>query len=104
AERSTLLPAAPARAVDQLAVLAGPRHRIEVLPDDGPPPGSPKRYPGTLQLLERIRRVSAAAGGIALHRQRQEALVGSAAAPDLRHARIPGLRCPDLTTGDGRPG
>ena len=56
-ERGALLPAAPAGAVDQLAVLDGARHRPEVVPHDGVPPVSAHRHPRSLRLVERVRGV-----------------------------------------------
>ena len=94
-ERGAVLPAAPARAVDQLAVLDGPRHRPEVVPDDGVPALPAHRHPRPLPVVERIRQLRQHARRAALHRQRQEDLVGPAAAADLRHARVPDLRRAD---------
>ena len=54
-ERGALLPAAPARAVDQLAVLDGARHRAEVVPHDGLPPLPAHRHPRSLRVVERVR-------------------------------------------------
>ena len=51
-ERGALLPAAPARALDQLAVLDGARHRPEVVPHDGLPPLSAHRHPRSLRLVD----------------------------------------------------
>src|SRR6185295_19803872 len=47
-ERGALLPAAPAGAVDQLAVLDGARHRPEIVPNDGVPALSTDRHPRQL--------------------------------------------------------
>ena len=54
-ERGALLPAAPAGALDELAVLDGPRHRPEVVPHDGLPPLSAHRHSRSLRLVERVR-------------------------------------------------
>ena len=94
-ERGALLPAAPARALDQLAVLDGPRHRAEVVPHDRLPPLSAHRHSRSLRIVERLRELRQPAGRAALHRQRQEDLVGRAAAPDLRHAGVPHVRRAD---------
>ena len=95
AERGAVLPAAPAGALDQLAVLAGTRHRPEVVPDDGLPPLSAQRHPGPVRLVERVRGVPRHARRAALHRRREEGVVGSAAASGLRHAGVPHLRRAD---------
>ena len=71
-ERGALLPAAPARALDQLAVLDGSRHGAEVVPDDHLPPVSAHRGARSLRLVERIREVRRAARRAALHRQRKK--------------------------------
>ena len=55
AERGAVLPAAPAGALDQLPVLAGARHRPEVVPDDRVPALSAERHPRPVQLVERVR-------------------------------------------------
>ena len=104
AQRGALLPAAPARALDQLAVLAGTRHRPEVVPDDGLPPLSAQRHPRPVRLVERVRGVPRHARRAALHRRRQEGVVGSAAASAVRHARVPHLRRADVAARDDRAG
>ena len=91
-ERGALLPAAPARALDQLAVLDGAQHRAEVVPHQRLQALPAHRRARPLRLVERLRELRAAAGRPALHRQREEDLVGRAAASDLRHARVPRLR------------
>ena len=101
-ERGALLPAAPAGALDQLAVLDGARHRAEVVPHDHLPPLSAHRHSRPLQLVERVRELRQAARRAALHRRRQEDLVGSAAASDLRHAGVPRLRRADAPRSGGR--
>ena len=98
-ERSAVLPAAPAGAVHQLAVLDGPRHRAEVLPHDDLPSLSAHRRAGPFRVVERLRELRAPARRPALHRRRAEDLVGRAAAPDLRHARVPRLRRADAARG-----
>ena len=100
-ERGALLPAAPAGAVDQLAVLDGPRHRPQVVPDDDLPALPAHRRARSLRLVERLRELRPAARRPALHRRREEDLVGRAAAPDLRHARVPRLRRADAARGRG---
>ena len=94
-ERGAVFPAAPAGAVHELAVLDGPRHRPEVVPHDRVPALSAHRHSRPLSVVERIRELRQHAHRAALHRQRQEDLVGSAAAADLRHARVPDLRRAD---------
>ena len=59
-----------------------------------------RRFPRTgdprpFRFVERVRELRAAAGRAALHRRRQEDLVGRAAASDLRHAGVPHLRRAD---------
>ena len=66
-----LLPAAPAGALDQLAVLDGARHRPEVVPHDDLPALSAHRRARPLRLVERIRELRQAARRPALHRRRR---------------------------------
>ena len=100
-ERGALLPAAPAGALDELAVLDGARHRAQVVPHDDLPALSAHRRARPLQLLERVRELRQAARRAALHRRREEDLVGRAAAPHLRHAGVPRVRRADAS-GSGR--
>ena len=100
-EHGAVLPAAPAGAVNEFAVLDGPPDRPEVLPDLGVPPVPAHRASGALRLVGRVRRVRADAGRHALHRQRQEDLVGRSAAPAVRHPRIPRVRRTDAACRDG---
>ena len=103
-ERSAVLPAAPARAVDELAVLDGARHRPEVVPDDDLPSLSAHRRAGPLRIVERLRELRAPARRSPLHRRREEDLVGRAAASDVRDARVPRLRRADATGSGGHAG
>ena len=91
-----VLPAAPARAVDELAVLDGARHRPEVVPHDDLPalsraPACPitssswSEYENYVKLLVELHCIDDA----------QEDLVGRAAASDVRHAGVPRLRRAD---------
>ncbi len=98
-ERGAVLPAAPAGAVDQLAVLDGPRHRAEVVSHDDLPPLPAHGRPRSLRLVERVRELSEPAHRSALHRRRQEDLVGHPAASDVRHAGVPRLRRADARRG-----
>ena len=74
-----LLPAAHLRAVDQLAVLAGPQHRLQVLPQQGLRPLPAHRHPGLLQPLRRVRELRPAARQDRLHRQRPRRSGGTSA-------------------------
>ena len=99
-ERGALLPAALAGALDQLAVLDGPRHRPEVVPHDDLSPLPAHRRPRPLRLLERVRELHPAARRSEQHRRCEEDLVGRQAASDVRDARVPRLRRADAA-GDG---
>ena len=54
-----------------------------------------------LRLVERVRELRPAARRPALHRRREEDLVGRAAASDVRHARVPRLRRADAARDGG---
>ena len=69
-ERGPVFPAAPAGAVDELAVLDGTRHRAEVVPHDDLPPLSAHRRSRSFRLVERVRELHQAARRSALHRRR----------------------------------
>ena len=56
-ERGALLPAAPAGALDELAVLAGTRHRAEIVPHDGVQALPAHRHPRSLRVVDRVRAV-----------------------------------------------
>ena len=94
-ERGALFPAAHAGAFHQLAVLAGARHRAEVLPHDRLAAVPAHGHPVHVQFVGRVRGLCQIAGEDQLHRQRQEDLVGPAAAPLFQHAGVPGLRYAD---------
>ena len=59
-------------------------------------------HPRSVRLVERVRGIPGDPRPAALHRQRQESLVGSAAASDVRHARVPHLRRADVSARDDR--
>ncbi len=82
-------PADPARAVGQLAVLAGPRHRA-VLDAHAALPGLPaRRDPAPVPLLRRLRRGRRRAAALRRVPRADVPVVGRAAAAALRHARDP---------------
>ena len=58
-EHGAVLPAAPAGAVDQLAVLDGTRHRPEVVPHHGVPALPAHRRSRSLRIVERVRELRA---------------------------------------------
>ncbi len=101
-EPGALLPAAPAGAVVQLAVLARHEHRAQVVPLQGVRQVPAHEHPRHLLELGRLRELRQPAGPHQLHRQRQEDLVGRAAAPVLLHHRGAHLRHPDARGRDAR--
>ena len=101
-ERRALFPAAPAGALDQLAVLDGPRHRPEVVPHDDLPALPADGRARSLRLVERVRELPQPADRPPLHRRRQEDLVGHPAASDVRHAGVPRVRRADARRGHDR--
>ena len=90
-ERGQVFPAAPSRAVNQLAVLDGSGHRPQVVPHDDIPPVPAHRGARSLRFVERIRELHQAARRTALHRRCEEDLVGRPAASEFWHAGIPRL-------------
>ncbi len=89
-EPDALLPAAPAGALDQLAVLDRHEHRPEVVPLQGVRPVPAHEHPRHVRVSGPISTdfVNLLVAH-QLHRQRQEDLVGHPAASVLRHARDP---------------
>ena len=85
-EPDALLPAAPAGAFRQLAVLDRPQHRAQVVPLQGLRQVSAHQHSRHLHELGRLRKLRQPAGEDQLHRQRQEDLVGRAAASVLLDA------------------
>ena len=82
-------PADAARAVGQLAVLAGPRHRA-VLDAHAALPGLPaRRHPARVPLLRRLRRGHRRAAPLRRDPRADVPVVGRAAAAALRDARDP---------------
>ena len=94
-EPDALLPAASARAVRQLAVLDRPQDRPEVVPLQGVRQVPAHQHSRHVHELGRLRELRQPAGQDQLHGQRQEDLVGRAAASVLLHRRGPHLRHPD---------
>ena len=94
-EPAALLPAASARALDQLAVLARHEHRAEVVPLQGVRQVPAHEHSRHVHELGRLRELRQPADPHQLHRQRQADLVGRPAASVLLDARSPHLRHPD---------
>ena len=84
----------------QLAVLARHEHRAEVVPLQGVRQVPAHQHPRHVLELGRVRELRQPAGPHQLHRQRQEDLVGRAAASVLLDARSPHLRHPDARGRD----
>ena len=99
-EPGPLLPAPPAGAVHELAVLARHEHRAQVVSLQGVRQVSANQHPRYVLELGRLRQLRQPAGAHQLHRQREEDLVGRAAASVLHHARSPDLRHPDAGRRD----
>ncbi len=99
-EPDPLFPAAPAGAVGQLTVLAGHEHRPAVVPLQGVRQVPAHQHPRHLHRLGRLRELRQPAHPHQLHRQRQEDLVGRAAASVLSDHRDPHLRPADARRRD----
>ena len=101
--RLRVAPAAPARPVGQLPVLAGqgdglrvdPHHPLRRLPAH--------RRAARLSRLRRLGRDGRRAAALGRHRRSLPAVVGRPAAAALRHGRGPHHGCPDDGRGRGRP-
>src|SRR5258708_26400333 len=100
-ERSALLPAAPAGALDQFAVLDGEKYGIEVVSHDGVWAVPGDRWAGAIRIVERVRKFRESSHEAELYRQREKDLVGRPPAPLVRHVGIPNVRCFDESRRGG---
>ena len=102
--RNPPLPAAPARAVLQLAVLARRDDRDDVGAHRRLPRLPARRHPAALRHLGDLLAPRRADDGGGRDRRLHLPLVGRAPAPEPRHGRDPRLRPADAARGHGRAG
>ncbi len=77
---------------DQLAFLDGSQYGPKIISHHSLPSLPTHGNSRPFQFMERIRRLCGPAHKTALHRRREKDMVGCAAAPNLRHARVSNLR------------
>ena len=102
-QRDARAPAAAARAVGQLAVLAGRRHRPALHPDADLPRLPARRHPAALRRLRGLVAADRVHGGQPGDRGLHLPLVRRAPASELRHRGDPGDGLPDPARAHARP-